>query len=287
MNESSLDRMELPAGAEGWELSFAENPGADAEIWTQCPGIRVAAVAVRRWEPREGLPEGAMPTRMLLVTIPGGAESDLEAVQRWQAYVDRRGTAVDAYQRSILLTLHGAQVIWQPHLIIAVAPPDRLTDVSRAAVLASAYEHELRALERRLDERWDEVQVDARLAFEFAERDMARRGELADRFQRTVSMRTRLERLAPQIQTPHVHPPTLASQIGERLRERLHMAERLELADGKLEAQERIYELCSQRSSEFVVARTGHLLEWVIIILLLSQTVLLIIEFLTSRSATA
>lgn len=92
----------------------------------------------------------------------------------------------------------------------------------------------------------------------------------------------RFARLVPCVLVPHVHPPTLASQIGERLRERTRMADRLELVEGKLESQEHIYELCSHRTSEFMVARKGHHLEWVIIILLLVQTVLLMLDLLSS-----
>lgn len=64
------------------------------------------------------------------------------------------------------------------------------------------------------------------------------------------------------------------------------MSDRLELLEGKLEAQERVYELCGQRASEFMLARTGHHLEWAIILLLLTQTALLVIELLSSGKTT-
>lgn len=282
MNGISSDPIALSAGAEVLELALVENPGADAQIWLDSPESRYKAIVVRRGASSISWSGPVAPNHVLLVTIPAGGESDLEQVQRWQEHCERVGTPVNAHVRSVLLSLHGAHVIWQPNLLVVVAAAERMQTVCRAAVLATCAELELRSIEQTLDARWDAVTADARLAFEFTERDVARKPELGERFQQTVVLRARFERLAPQAIVPHVHPPTLASQIGERLRERLRMAERLELADGKLEAQERVYELCSQRTGEFMVARTGHMLEWVIIVLLLSQTVLLVIEFLTS-----
>lgn len=285
MSGVSPEPFSFPAGADLLELAFVENPSADAQVWWESPGVRYKAVVLRRTEASLAAPVPSAPDRILLLSVPGGGESDLELVQSWQTHMEEHGTPVNSHVRSVLLTLHGAHVVWQPNRIIAVAAPERLPTVCRAAVAATSGEFELRALEQQLDRQWDHVRADSRLAFEFGERDVGLREELAERFQQTVAMRARLERLTPHVLVPHVHPPTLASQVGERLRERLRMAERLELADGKLEAQERIYELCSQRSSEFMVARTGHMLEWVIIILLLSQTVLLVIEFLSSRTS--
>jgi uncharacterized Rmd1/YagE family protein len=81
-----------------------------------------------------------------------------------------------------------------------------------------------------------------------------------------------------------VYPPTLASQVGERLRERLRLQERLEASGGRLEAQERVFELCSQRLTEFSLARRGHTLEWIIIVFLAAQTVLWLLDLLGSAS---
>jgi hypothetical protein len=54
--------------------------------------------------------------------------------------------------------------------------------------------------------------------------------------------------------------------------------------DGKLGTQENVYELCGQRTSEFMVARTGHHLEWAIIVLLAFQTVMWLIDLSASAS---
>jgi hypothetical protein len=146
---------------------------------------------------------------------------------------------------------------------------------------------ELQSLESALDDAWDNTLQDAPLGFEFSNADIPRRSLLGQRFQTVCELRTRYARLMSQIIVPHVYPPTIASQIGERLRERLRMVERMELIDERLSAQESIYDRCSQRCSDFMVARTGHHLEWIIIILLAFQTLLWFVDLLaTGNGAT-
>lgn len=187
--------------------------------------------------------------------------------------------------RNILLTFQGIQILWRPDQVIVDAPSGRNELVSRAILDSTKNELTLEWLESEIDSKWDDVRSDAPLAFEFHEHAVPRREQLSQRFQRLVEARAAYAKLVPQIIVPYVHPPTLTSQIGERLRERLRMPERLELLDQKLAAQERVYELCSHRVSEFMVARKGHQLEWVIILLLLMQSVLLLVEYLAKTSS--
>ncbi|HND54581.1 MAG TPA: hypothetical protein PLV92_19350 [Pirellulaceae bacterium] len=221
---------------------------------------------------------------LTLTVVPQSAATTVEYVQSWQATWESLPPIEGGPVQSILLTLQGAQILWRPERVFVVAPPERLATVCRAIVEATWHEAELRSLEQATDSYWNEVEEHAPLAFEFDSRSLARRGELAERFRDVQSLRARFARLAPHILVPHVHPPTLASQIGERLRERMRMADRLELLDGKLDAQERIYEMCSQRVSEFMISRRGHRLEWAIIALLLIQTVIVLYEFFFSSA---
>jgi len=97
-----------------------------------------------------------------------------------------------------------------------------------------------------------------------------------------IGLRSRMVRMAPHIQCPHVFPPTLASQISERMREKSRVAERLEFMREQIEVFEKFYEMCSQRASDFVANRTSHMLEWVIILLLAAETILLVVNLLSS-----
>jgi hypothetical protein len=173
-------------------------------------------------------------------------------------------------------------VFWARGCVALVAPPERRAAVRRALLEFAHVEAELRAIETDLGARWPELEADAPLAFEFDEGAARKKQQLAQRFLQVLALRARLARITPQVLCPHVHPPTLASQIGERLRERTRVAQRLEFAGGQLEVFERVYEQCGQRASDFGLARTGHTLEWIIIVLLFAQIVLVSVELMAA-----
>ena len=174
-----------------------------------------------------------------------------------------------------------AQIVWAPGRVAVLAQGDRLDSVRKALIEVSYYEAELRSLERELSGLWPDLEADAPLAFEFEEKSIRKRRHLSQRFQQILSLRARLARITPHVLHPHVHPPTLASQVGERIRERIRMTQRVEFIDGQIEVFERIYESCGQRASDFMLARRSHTLEWVIILLLLTQTILLSVDLMS------
>lgn len=222
-------------------------------------------------------------TALSLIVVPDDSSLGMETVQHLQEWLERIESE-DSFARTQLLALQGAQIVWHPRCVVVMVPINRLQTVCQAVLEGYFYESELRAIETALESNWENTMGDAPLGFEFNASAVSRRSELAERFHEVLKLRTRLARLTSHIVVPHVYPPTLASQIGERLRERLRMEERLELADEKLEVQEDVYELCSHRTSEFMVARTGHLLEWVIILLLGFQTILWIVDILSTAT---
>jgi uncharacterized Rmd1/YagE family protein len=62
----------------------------------------------------------------------------------------------------------------------------------------------------------------------------------------------------------------------------MRIEDRLDVAERQIEAFERVYDMCGQRSSDFMLARSGHILEWIIIILLAVQTILTVIDLIPS-----
>jgi len=279
----------LPTGAELIVLGFAKGDADGQMIWLDLADSGRNKIVLLEQTPLASMPElPADRDRLQVIAIPQSPCENQDFVQRLQAEFESRNGSLAHGTRSLvksaLLTLQGAQILWRPSQMIIFASPERMQSICHAIAEASFYESELRSLETALDAAWDDVQSDSPLAFEFNDRSIHRREELSTRFQAVLSLRTRFARLAPHVLVPHTYPPTLASQIAERLRERTRMPERLELVEGKLETQERIYEMCSQRVSEFMVAKTGHNLEWVIIVLLLAQTVLIVIDYLSSVS---
>ncbi len=257
-------------------------PPQGTDVFFRSAAIRATGTPVSR--DAFQLPTTLPKNHLRLAVIAQPATQVAEWIDRLQEHTLRCQNSSTPIVGSVLLSFSGVTLLWHPDQLVLVGPPDRIAIARDAALSAHYYEMQVRQLESNIDQAWEQTHKDAPLAFEFGERAIGRLPNLSHQFQEILSWRTCYARLAPQILVPHVHPPTLASQIGERFRERLRLEERLEHIDTKLEAQERVYELCSHRSSEYMVARTGHQLEWIIILLLLVQTVMWIIEMLANSS---
>ena len=86
------------------------------------------------------------------------------------------------------------------------------------------------------------------------------------------------------VQRPAPQPPTLAGQLGERLRDRTRVLDRIEHAVEQADLLERVYAGCGDRVAELVASRRHLPLEWVIILLLAAEVVLITIDILAART---
>lgn len=222
-----------------------------------------------------------MPMTILLMPLAGEALlEDVEEVREWL-----RGLPVDTpTHQPQWLSLQHVQMVWHPRCLALWVDPQREEKVLAALWSCHQLECGLTQLEAEVESGWGSADEDTPLAFEFNSDAIPRRSQLATRFQRVVRWRARHARFVSKVVVPHVFPPTIASQLGERFRERFRMEDRVEHLQVKLEAQSHVYELCSQRSSEYMVARTGHILEWVIIILLAAQTLFWLVDLMTATT---
>jgi hypothetical protein len=271
---AATDSAVLPAGARVRRVAFvSERPSAPlAEL---PPPIGRYAIEVPDGFTGAGARAGAA---LQVLTVPTSEAEDAEALEVARAWAEARGPAQ-------LVALHGAQLLWGTGRAAVLAAPDRLDGATRALLESAFCDAELRHIETALGALWPDLESDGPRAFEFGAPALRERRKLAERFRAVLELRARLARLSPLIHLPPVFPPTLASQIGERLRERARMAHRAESLEGQLEVFERIYDGCAQRASEYVHARRSHALEWVIIFLLLAQTVFVCIDQLGGTTA--
>ena len=271
----------LPVSAKLSWLSFVRDANPQLESWLQFQDPqRFCAVAESIHLPAKTIPNPLQQDSVLIVEIPTADDT----VADWQASAsDWVGLTADSIdRRSLLIALQGAKLFWSPERIAIFAPSERLAVIRRAVVEFTFYDAQLRSIERDIRDGWSPLAEDAPAAFEFPDKMHAKRQQLSQRFQEYVGLRMRVARLAPHVDIPLVHPPTIASQIGERLRERTRMADRHAFLSEQLEVFEHVYEMCGQRVSDAVLARTGHYLEWIIILLLLVQTILSVVEAASS-----
>lgn len=214
---------------------------------------------------------------VILADDPAGVP---EEIRHWV-----EGADPDAATPSVWLTFQRAVVGWRPGRAVVMASSDRVESAVGALLEGVRHETSLRAIESAASEGWDELEADSALAFESEPMPSTRRDEIKARYRRTVALRASLARVAPYLLSPLMHPPTLGSQIGDRWRERLRMEARYEAVDAQLEVYHDVYDACGQRSSEARLARTGHTLEWAILVVLAVQTVLWLFDVLAGLSA--
>jgi hypothetical protein len=182
----------------------------------------------------------------------------------------------------VAITIHGAQVIWGSSRAAILAAPDRAAPFLLALVDFSYYEIELRKLEREIAENWPLLELDTPLTNGVTVPDPERFEAIGQRMMQTFRRRMRLARIAPHLSQPRGNLSPLANQLLDRLREKNHVEERVEALGSQLEVFERIYEMTSQKISDFTSSRKERTLEWVIIVLLAAEVVLLLIDILWS-----
>ena len=271
----------LPAGCDVLAVAFVSDRAVGQTLVTEFPAaFRQFAVVCRG----DASSATNLDPSVDVLTVPAATHQCAELQEIAHLWVDAARSDREAPTQ--MLTLHGAQIVWNRARIAILAPADRLPAVRRAVIEAFWYDLELSAVEQALETVWPQLERDTSLAFEFDEKALPRRKELRKLYVQVMTLRSRQTRLSPYVHCPHVHPPTLASQIAERFRERAMMYHRHEVLGQQLEVCERVYETCGQRASEFAQARTGHMLEWIIIVLLLTQILLWGFELLVSLTPT-
>ena len=221
-------------------------------------------------------------TGLALITVPASSEEQPVLAEAARAALlaraDQDTTTVT------LLGLQGAHLVIAPGWVVVLAVAERLEPAAAIAAATCLHEAELRRVEVELDEAWAPLRAAAPAAFEATLETLQQRGEHQEHYARLLGLRETHARLGPLIHVPHVYPPTLESQVGERLRECLRMFERHELQESTLVAQEQVHALVAERIGESLNARKGHLLEWGIIVLLGAEVLLLVVDFLASSA---
>ncbi|MEZ6055907.1 MAG: hypothetical protein R3C01_04310 [Planctomycetaceae bacterium] len=284
----------LPAGAEIRQIQYVSERTAQQVVVVEFP-LALNCRAIRVGQDKGVRNEASQGSSLSLLMVPTTGEGPVEGelgrvLGQMREWVDSGVPASEVHQvtdsgvpaGSLLLTLQGVQMFWSPNRIAILAAPDRFDTLQTAVAEATYYEAQVRDIERSLGAAWPQLEADLPLAFEFDARSLTRNPELRNRFSEVVKLRARMTRIAPHVHSPHVYPPTLVSQVGERLRERTKLATRHEFLSDQLEVFQDVYVQCSDRSSDFRLTRSGNTLEWIIIILLLVQVLMYGVDILTN-----
>jgi hypothetical protein len=186
-------------------------------------------------------------------------------------------------EASIFVKYRGVEAMWRPGHVALQCEPGQAEALLSAVVEFDHFERELRKIEREIAGGWAELEQDKALAFDVTAADLRRSEAVGARMNRTFARRIRFARIEPHLYEPQATLPAVGRKLGEELREKARIETRLETVDGQLEVFEHVYEMSGQRMGEYRAARDEHVLEWVIILLLAAELVLLLVPMVWKR----
>ncbi len=217
----------------------------------------------------------AMEVMILPLDLTGGNSPTPEGLKSWLDSGDIVST-----QPRVVIKSRVAELTWRPGRMVLRCERDQINSMLRALVEFHYFENELRKIESEIAAGWSDLKQDRRLAFQVSDRDLERSENIGNRMEQTLERRMRHVRIEPRLYLPGLQLSFAAQKLGEELREKTRVEGRCESVDSQIEVFEHVYEMASQRLGEFRDARHGHKLEWIIILLLASEMVWLIAEFL-------
>jgi hypothetical protein len=178
----------------------------------------------------------------------------------------------------VYVKLRGIELMWRPGHAILQCDSEQAESFLSALAEFAHYEAELRRIEREIADSWTELEQDKALAFDVTPADLKRSTAVGERMNRTLQRRIRLARIEPHLYDPEVSLPAASQKLGEELREKARADARLETVDSQLEVFEDIYEMSGQRMGEYRAAEVEKALEWIIIILIALEVLLLVAQ---------
>ena len=270
----------LDGGARQRRIRFVEAiTGDDAVLMTfKDPAQRYAvlceAPATATGEVAAG-PHGDVLDVVLLPapTQPQGTPSATnQGFMEWIA----KGDGKDA--PPVFVKFRGVELMWRPGRVLLQCDSEQAESLLSAVVEFTHYECELRRIEQEIADTWEELEQDKALAFDITPADLERSQAVGARMNRVLQRRIRFARIEPHIYEPGAGLAAAGRKLGEELREKARTESRLETVDGQLEVFEGIYEMSGQRMGEYRAARQEHVLEWIIIVLLAAEMLLLLAQ---------
>lgn len=124
----------------------------------------------------------------------------------------------------------------------------------------------------------DLAERDIPLTHDVKAADLGRQAQLGEMTQRTLLRRLRHVRLEQHLLQFAADLPLPQRKAARLLQRKMRVSSRLEVLDGQLETYEYIYELANQRMAEYANFRREYLVEWLIVVILAIEVVVVIAE---------
>jgi hypothetical protein len=215
---------------------------------------------------------GGVSDDQLLVALLDPSDPEQSFAQWMQNAQDPHSAA------PVYVKYRGLELGWRPGEAVLQCEAVQVDALLPAVVEFAHYERELRRLENEIAAAWIELDEDRPLAFDVTSSSLRRSKAIGARMEQTLQRRMRLARIEPHLHTPEVNLPASAQKLGEELREKAATETRAETVSNQIEVFEHVYEMASQRMGEYRAARQGNIMEWVIVVLLAAETMLMLAQ---------
>jgi hypothetical protein len=225
------------------------------------PCVAVEEVADFGVLPAAGWPE---PTESLDVVLvpPGGAEPG----SGWLTRPDHPDAPA-----TVTIQRNGMTVEWRPGRAVIRGPADRFDDLLAGLADFAYYEGELRTLERTVEAGEVVAAADTARAYRIQSRDREQWPRFAALIDHFGGMRLTYARLELRLLKGSRSLSPVARGLVNRLLAKADVEVRLASFSNRLEACEDLYEGATDRVADYRWYRTGHWLEWGIILLLMLE----------------
>jgi len=212
-----------------------------------------------------------------LLILPTLTQGSPLATDRRDAVWMERGDDRDA-PPPVFIKARGAELTWRPGRALLQCDSEQAETLLAGVVEFAHYEYELRRIEDEIANTWVQLEQDKALAFEVTTGDLERSAVVGERMNRVLQRRIRFARIEPHLYEAAASLSAGGRKLGDELREKARIEGRLETVDAQLEVFEGVYEMSGQRMGEYRAARQEHMLEWIIIVLLAAEMILLLVQ---------
>jgi len=252
----------------------------DSGDMTRFPAVWKSGSCPRN--PRDPTPEVRVsppwPAELSVLFIPLNLENEWAA--KAEAWMQSEPSPA---AQTVRVPLAGGWLLWQPGRAAALCQPEQSEALLVLLARFSFYESELRRLEAEIAGDWAVVESDIPLTHDVKAADLCRQAQLGEMTQRTLQRRMRHVRIEQHLLNPAGTGPL--AKVARYLQRKLRIANRLEALDGQLETYEYVYELANQRMAEYANFRREYLVEWLIVIVLALEVVVVIAELFLAYHA--
>jgi len=261
-------------------VRFLEHASDDQVVLLEFahPAPRKAVYVVTPLDEPPAPPETPDTDELLVLVVPRQLKDD----PRWRDQIHEWGTQSSDRRAAppITVKIKNTEILWRAGRAVIFATPEWVEPMLEAVVDFAFFEGELRKLEQEIADFWPEVERDTPLAYEVKKNDPERFESIRRRMDSVLARRMRHARMESNLYWPPAYLPEPAHELGELLREEASVEDRVEVVDGQLEVQESVFELSSQRISDYRLARHGFILEMIIVVVLVAESLLILGEIL-------